>query len=362
MDRPLALVLAMLLALAAAVPAALDGARAVAAAPTITAGPAVVPGDASATVTWSTDRAGAGPVRFGPAGGALDRAKRGADGAKRHKVVLSDLTPGTSYAYRVETRTADGKVASPVKRFATTSCTPRPAEVTVGAEVAIRCARFVPGERVELRWPGQAVPVGSFVASDAGGGSVRFAVPAASEGTYPVKAIGATSRRTARAAVTLPPPPYTFDAALVWNRGWAPSGVAVDWGSCSLCGDGLGWISVASLGDHQIHKFTTGAGLGAHIGSLGGQGRGDGQFIEPSGVAVDGAGNVCVADIGNDRIQKFSPMQANREHVLLAEWGSWGGGDGQLDLPSGIAVDRAGTVFLTEPGNDLIKMFKPTSS
>jgi hypothetical protein len=135
-------------------------------------------------------------------------------------------------------------------------------------------------------------------------------VPAASEGTYPVKAIGATSRRTARAAVTLPPPPYTFDAALVCNRGWAPSGVAVDLGSCRLCGDGLGWIYVASLGDHQIHKFTTGAGLGVHIAYLGGQGRGDGKFIEPSGVAVDGAG----------------------------------------------------TVFLTEPGNDLIKMFKPTSS
>jgi hypothetical protein len=356
MDRPLALVLALLLALAAAVPARWT-ASAPPPPPDDYRRPRRRPRRRLDTVTWSTARAGTGLVRFGPAGGALDRAKRGADGAKRHKVVLSGLTPGTSYAYRVETRTADGKVASPVKRFATTSCTPRPAEVTVGAEVAIRCARFAPGERVELRWPGQAEPVGSFVASDAGGGSVRFAVPAASEGTYPVKAIGATSRRTARAAVTLPPPPYTFDAALVWNRGWAPSGVAVDWGSCSLCGDGLGLISVASLGDHQIHKFTTGAGLGAHIGSLGGQDRGDGQFIEPSGVAVDGAGNVYVADTNNNRIEKFAS-----DGTFLAKWGSRGGGDGQLDLPSGIAVDRAGTVFLTEPGNDLIKMFKPTSS
>ena len=34
-------------------------------------------------------------------------------------------------------------------------------------------------------------------------------------------------------------------------------------------------------------------------------GNGDGQFIYPTGVAVDSSGNVYVADTGNHRIQKF---------------------------------------------------------
>jgi tripartite motif-containing protein 71 len=37
----------------------------------------------------------------------------------------------------------------------------------------------------------------------------------------------------------------------------------------------------------------------------GSEGSGDGQFGEPGGIAVDGAGNVYVADTGNNRVQKF---------------------------------------------------------
>jgi len=42
----------------------------------------------------------------------------------------------------------------------------------------------------------------------------------------------------------------------------------------------------------------------------GSSGSGDGQMINPFGVAVDGFGNVYVADYGNDRIQKFASTGA----------------------------------------------------
>ena len=44
---------------------------------------------------------------------------------------------------------------------------------------------------------------------------------------------------------------------------------------------------------------------GQFLARWGSQGTGDDQFITPAGVAVDGEGNVYVADYGNNRVQKF---------------------------------------------------------
>ena len=54
----------------------------------------------------------------------------------------------------------------------------------------------------------------------------------------------------------------------------------------------------------------------------------DGDFDIPKGVAVDAAGNVYVADRGNNRIQKF-----DSNGNLLAKWGSQGNGDEDLQQP-----------------------------
>ena len=50
-------------------------------------------------------------------------------------------------------------------------------------------------------------------------------------------------------------------------------------------------------------------------------GSGNGQFKLPLGIAVDAAGNVYVADAGNDRIQKFTS-----DGVFLNAWGTFGSG------------------------------------
>ena len=54
----------------------------------------------------------------------------------------------------------------------------------------------------------------------------------------------------------------------------------------------------------------------------GGGGTGDGQFVDPDGVAVDAAGFVYVSDRDNHRIQKFTS-----DGTFLAEWGSLGSGE-----------------------------------
>ena len=60
----------------------------------------------------------------------------------------------------------------------------------------------------------------------------------------------------------------------------------------------------------------------------------DGNVKKPTGIAVDTAGLVYVADRGNNRVQKFTSAGN-----LISKWGSQGSGNGQFSAPSGIAVD-----------------------
>ena len=66
----------------------------------------------------------------------------------------------------------------------------------------------------------------------------------------------------------------------------------------------------------------------------------DGQFQEPTGVAIDNAGFVYVLDEGNHRVQKFNSYGT----LFLGQWGSEGKGNGQFSQPQGIATSPSGVV------------------
>ena len=71
----------------------------------------------------------------------------------------------------------------------------------------------------------------------------------------------------------------------------------------------------------------------------GGRGTDEGQFDSPTGMCVDGNGNIWVADTGNGRIEKFSPK------------GTFVTSIGQFEAPNGIAIDRAGNIYVAEIGS-----------
>ncbi len=85
----------------------------------------------------------------------------------------------------------------------------------------------------------------------------------------------------------------------------------------------------------------------------GGQGKERGQFDKPRGIALDGQGNLYVADLGNARIQKFSP-----EGNFLAAIGKPGTGEGELREPNGITVDTAGNIYVADALNHRLIRFK----
>ena len=139
-------------------------------------------------------------------------------------------------------------------------------------------------------------------------------------------------------------------------RLWEPQGVAVD---------GAGNLFIADSFNDRIRKVDS-AGV---ITTVAGTGRtgfgGDGgpavqaQLRGPAGVAVDGAGNLFIADSFNDRIRKVDSAGVI---TTVAGTGRTGfGGDGgpavnaRLSRPSGVAVDGAGNLFIADSGNDRIR-------
>ena len=94
------------------------------------------------------------------------------------------------------------------------------------------------------------------------------------------------------------------------------------------------YLTDTGKGNSSVQKFTAD---GIFITGWGSDGPGNGQFDIPFGIATDPARNVYVADSGNNRIQKFTA-----DGAFITKWGSKGSGNEQFNVPSGVATDAAG--------------------
>ena len=68
-------------------------------------------------------------------------------------------------------------------------------------------------------------------------------------------------------------------------------------------------------------------------------------------MAIDGSGNIYVADAGNNRIQKFDSSGA-----YLAQWGGPGSGNGQFYNPQGMAIDGSDNIYVHDYDNHRIQV------
>lgn len=130
--------------------------------------------------------------------------------------------------------------------------------------------------------------------------------------------------------------------------------------------DSNGNIYVADSGNHCIRKITP-AGVVTTIAGGTTSGFSDGVgtaalFNYPEGITVDTAGNIYVSDAGNQRIRKIS---SDNIVTTIAGNGNFGYVDGigtvaEFKTPSGIDIDSAGNLYVAEKQNHCIRKITPS--
>lgn len=139
----------------------------------------------------------------------------------------------------------------------------------------------------------------------------------------------------------------------------APAGVAVD---------SSGNVYVAEYGNNDIRKITPSGVVtlfaGSSVGGSASHGTANGtgsaaSFWNPTGIAIDSAGNLYVADESNNEIRMITPAGV----VSLfagSPTGATGSANGTgsaatFNAPNGIAIDAAGNLWVTDSINNVIR-------
>ncbi|MEV8017279.1 RICIN domain-containing protein [Streptomyces sp. NPDC086554] len=136
----------------------------------------------------------------------------------------------------------------------------------------------------------------------------------------------------------------------------SPYGVAVD---------STGVLYIADHGNQRVRKVTTDGKISTFAGNGSAGPGGDGgpavsaQLKNPHGVAVDGAGNLYIADANNHRVRKVT-VDGTISTVAGTGTAGFGGDDGpaasaQLNVPLAVVVDSTGTLYVSEYSNHRIR-------
>jgi DNA-binding beta-propeller fold protein YncE len=132
----------------------------------------------------------------------------------------------------------------------------------------------------------------------------------------------------------------------------SPRGIAVD---------GQGNVYITDTPRDRVYKYSPQGQVIATWGACPDGGTAcdpklPGRFISPEGIAVDGAGNVFVAEVASGRVQKLSGDGKSQ-----AVWEIASRGLGDSTILGSLAIDQSGFLYMTEAYNDRVVKFDPNS-
>ena len=121
------------------------------------------------------------------------------------------------------------------------------------------------------------------------------------------------------------------------KRSWSRRGRRAAWIVGLICAVTMATKSLnAQTAQFSFAQSTIGSGLNG-----------------PSGVAVDGSGNIYIADNGNNRVLKETPNGSSYTQTTI---------DTGLNFPLGVAVDGSGNVYVADANNSRVLKETPNGS
>ena len=137
-------------------------------------------------------------------------------------------------------------------------------------------------------------------------------------------------------------------------------------GASAVAIDASGNLYVAVSGLNQVWVVSPRGAVTEVIGNGSGSYSGDGGpaisagLNRPSGVALDASGNLYIADPGNSRIRKVTAATGVITTVAGSGVKGYGGDMGpatsaQFNLPTGVALDSAGNLYIADRQNNVIR-------
>ena len=111
-----------------------------------------------------------------------------------------------------------------------------------------------------------------------------------------------------------------------------------------------GTVYVLDRLNHRVQKFDT---AGNFLGKWGSAGSGDTEFDLPGGIVAGPLGDILVAEQAG-RIKQFDGNGG-----FLTAWGTYGTSNGQFDAPVGMAFDGSNNLYIADVNNNRIQKFGP---
>lgn len=138
----------------------------------------------------------------------------------------------------------------------------------------------------------------------------------------------------------------------------------------AMVSDSLGNLFVADYEGHTIRRISPSGTVTTIAGAAGVQGSADGpgadaRFKYPQGLAIDAAQNLFVADSGNCTIRRITPQGVVSTFAGVADqcWASDGDpGAGRFLLPTGLALDDIGSLWVVDQFDSTIRRVSPTGA
>ena len=196
-------------------------------------------------------------------------------------------------------------------------------------------------------------------------GAIQAVAPGRAE--VVASALGLSVRGTV--TVAMAGPPMALFAGNLGGIGNAdgPRADASFWRPAGIAADGTGNVYVADSGNNTVRRIDTDgmvstlAGKPGTIGSEDGVGS-EARFDVPTGIATDSSGNVYVADLWQNTIRKITPAAVVSTLAGTAFVGGSADGVGaeaSFRVPRGLATDRDGNVYVADSLNHTIRRITP---